>query len=138
MLRWTKQESLRVECRFDTIERLYWIEHPFESLKEQWDGYLWNEANRLIKKRAWNEFREWLMCELRESAIKDEMLDNLQYTSPVVYEWITSLCKKQCVASKSHPILPFNHASGAYLHRCIIEKRTLRNHAQAEKDSERH
>ena len=138
MLRWTKNDTRRVENRFKFIEWMYWLDHPSESLDEQWDGYLWNKANRFIEKRAWNEFREWLMCEVRESAIKEAMLETLYFVSPTVHDWITSLCKDQCVASKDLLlVLPWNYASGAYLHQCVIDKRTLRSHAQAEKTSER-
>ena len=129
---WTKKDTQRVETLF---EHMYWYGHSFEHLGEKWDGYLWNKANHFIKQSAWNEFREWLMCEVGETAIKDEMLLHLHFASPTVHEWITSWCKEQCVASKNHPVLPWNYASGAYLHSCVVEKRLLRSHAQAEKNS---
>ena len=132
---WTKKDTERVERLFRCSEEEYWDAHPNEFLRERWDGYLWNKANDVIKQRAWKEFREWLMCECEETYVKEEMLDHLHFASNTIYEWVTSLCEEQCPTLKAHDT-PLNYASGAYLHGCDIEKRSLRSHSQAEKNSE--
>ena len=132
---WTKKDTERVETLFRCSEEEYWDAHPNEFLGERWSGYQSNKANHFIKQRAWNEFRERLMCECAETYVNEEMLGHRNFASDTIYEWVTSLCEEQCVALKDHDI-PLNYASGAYLHGCDIDKRSLRSHAEAQKSSE--
>ena len=62
----------------------YWKDHPKEwrDLADRWDGYQWNMVCHMVQDCLWEDLTYHLTHNLRETHIKDQILQLLWQSSP--------------------------------------------------------
>ena len=62
----------------------YWEDHPKEwrDLADRWDGYQWNMVRHMVQDCLWEDLTYHLTHNLRETHIKDQILQLLWQSSP--------------------------------------------------------
>ena len=62
----------------------YWEEHPKEwrDLADRWDGYQWNMVRHMVQDGLWDDLTYHLTHNLKETHIKDQILQLLWQSSP--------------------------------------------------------
>ena len=93
----------------------YWESHPKEwrDLADRWDGYQWNMVRHMVQECLWEDLAYHLAHNLKETHIRDQILQLLWTSSP-------RLCQSLGLdyKSASTPITPTNsdtewHVEGA-------------------------
>ena len=62
----------------------YWEDHPKEwcDLEDRWDGYQWNMVHHMVRACLWDELTYHLMHNLKESHIRQQILQLLWQSAP--------------------------------------------------------
>ena len=69
-------------------ETSYWEDHPYEwrDLADRWDGYQWNIVRHMVQDCLWDELTHHLTHNLKETHVRDQILQLLWTASPRLCE----------------------------------------------------
>ena len=91
-------------------ESTYWDDHPKEwrDLADRWDGYQWNMVRHMVQDCLWDDLVYHLTHNLRDTHIKDQILQLLWQSSPRYVPNLGALTttgdKKGCCVSNRHTV----------------------------------
>ena len=80
-----------LQCAFEERSMHYWQEHPqelFDTLDgvDEWDGWLWHNAVRTLQKGEWYSFIKWVLHDVVETHMQDQMLMLIKEVAPRAFD----------------------------------------------------